>query len=230
MTNKNKKDKKNSLIEDPSALIKAYNSFFQDKHKKTLLLGIGGIIALAAVSFTGYNYYVTSQNVEAQEEMFPAQFYFEKDSLDLALNGDGNNYGFLDIIEEFPYTKSANLSCFYAGVSYLKLGDFENAVRYLHDFNSNDIIVQARAYSLIGDAFMEQDLFQDAIIYFKKASKYKPNNSFTPIYLKKLAIAQEQNEQIAGAIDTYKEIEKKYPNFSFINEVKKKRAWLEAQI
>ncbi|MEM7297004.1 MAG: tetratricopeptide repeat protein [Bacteroidota bacterium] len=146
----------------------------------------------------------------------------------LALNGDGNSYGFLEIIEEFPGTKAANLSSFYAGASYLRLGDFDGAVRLLSDFSSSDYLIQARAYALIGDAYMEQDDFNSAIDYYNKASDYKPNESFTPIYLKKLAIAQEQNGDLSGAASTYGVIEKEYQRSSQIHDARKQKARLEA--
>ena len=102
--------------------------------------------------------------------MFQAVYYFEKDSLVQALNGDGNNYGFLEIIDEYGLSDAANLSKFYAGASYLKLGNYENAINYLDEFSSSDLLIQARAYSLIGDAYVDIGDYDNSIYYFKKAS------------------------------------------------------------
>jgi len=228
MAKEKKKDDGIQVLEDPNAIVDKANEFFSSKRNKTLVFGVGGAIALAIVVFSGYNYYITNQNTTAQEELFQAQYYFEADSLGLALNGDGNSYGFLEIIDEFPGTKAANLSGFYAGVSYLRLGDFEGAIRHLNNFSSNDYLVQARAYALIGDAYMEQDDFDNAIEYYEKAVDYKPNKSFTPIYLKKLAIAQEQNGELENAADTYGAIEKGYPQSSLVNDAKKHKTRLQA--
>ena len=228
MAKENKKDEGIDVLEDPNAIVDKANEFFSSKRNKALVFGIGGVIAAVIVAISGYNYYITNQNNTAQEELFQAQFYFEADSLGLALNGDGNSYGFLEIIDEFSGTKAANLANFYAGASYLRLGDFDGAIRHLSDFSSSDYLVQARAYTLIGDAYMEMDEFSDAIGYYKKAADYKPNKSFTPTYLKKLAVAQEQNGDLADAAETYGEIVKDYPQSTEIHDAKKQKARLEA--
>ena len=228
MAKKKKKDEGIQVLEDPNAIVDKANEFLSSKRNKGLVFGVGGVIALAIVAFSGYNYYITSQNTTAQEELFQAQYYFEADSLGLALNGDGNSYGFLEIIDEFSGTKAANLSRFYAGASYLRLGAFDEAIRYLNDFSSNDYLIQARTYALIGDAYTEQDNFDNAIDYYQKAVNYKPNKSFTPIYLKKLAIAQEQNGNLQDAADTYQSIEKEYPQSPLVNDAKKHKARLQA--
>ncbi|WP_436514401.1 tetratricopeptide repeat protein [Ekhidna sp. To15] len=216
------------ILEDPNAIVDKANEFFSSKRNKVMVFGIGGVLALVIVGFAAYNYYITNQDQMAQEELFQAQYYFDADSLGLALNGDGNSYGFLEIMDEFPGTKAANLSSFYAGASYLKLGDFEGAIRNLKKFSSDDYLLQGRAYSLIGDAYMEQDDFANAIGSYEKAVNYKKNESFTPIYLKKLAIAQEQNGNLAAAASTYGSIINDYPNASEVNDAKKQKSRLEA--
>jgi hypothetical protein len=113
-------------------------------------IGIVAVIVLVVGGFFGYRYYTNSQDDLAQGEMFQAIRYFEADSLNLALNGDGNNLGFLQIVEDYSGTKAGNLANYYAGVIYLKQGKFPLAIFHLEDFSSNDLLVQARAYSLVG--------------------------------------------------------------------------------
>ncbi len=228
MAKEKKKDEGIEILEDPNAIVDKANEFLSNKKNKAMVFGIGGVIALLIVGFAGYNYYITNQDQTAQEELFQAQFYFDSDSLGLALNGDGNSYGFLEIIDEFPGTKAANLANFYAGASYLKLGDFDGAIRHLGDFSSDDYLLQGRAYSLIGDSYMEMDDFSNAIAYYEQAVDYKENKSFTPIYLKKLATAQEQNGDLSGAAGTYGSIIKDYPTSTEIHDARKQKARLEA--
>src|SRR5688500_421898 len=149
-----KKVENKSVIENQEVLQEKVLGFenWLEKHPKT----IGGILALlllAVAGYFGFNYYKDSQDVEAQKEMFQAVYYFEADSLKLALNGDGNNLGFIDIIEDYGITDAATLANYYAGAAFLKQGKYEVARLYLEDFSSNDLIIQARAYSLIGDAY-----------------------------------------------------------------------------
>ncbi len=216
------------ILEDPNAVVEKANEFFDSKKNRILVSIIGGILAITILGIAGYNYYITDQNMVAQEELFQSQFYFESDSLAQALNGDGNNYGFLDIIDKYPRTKAANLSHFYAGVSYLKLGDFNGAIRHLNEFSSSDYIVQARAYALTGDAYMEIDDFGRAAEYYERASDYKPNEYFTPVYLKKLAIAYENGGQPDAAAKAYGRIVHDFPNATEVHNAKKQCARLEA--
>ena len=80
--------------------------------------------------------------------MFMAEKYFENDSLNKALKGDGNYLGFLDIIDQYKFTKSANLSHYYAGICYLKKGEFQNAIDQLNSFSSGDQLVGPMASGL----------------------------------------------------------------------------------
>ncbi|MEQ9402371.1 MAG: tetratricopeptide repeat protein [Cyclobacteriaceae bacterium] len=223
-----KKDEGIEILEDPNAIVEKANEFFDSKKNKAIVFSVGGVLAAIIVGISAYNYYITDKNNTAQEELFQAQFYFEADSLGLALNGDGNSYGFLDIINEYPGTKAANISNFYAGTSYLRLGDFEGAIRHLTDFSSSDYLIQARAYSLIGDAYLEQDDFEKAYEFYQKAAAYKPNEFFTPVYLKKLAIAKENGGDLNGAVQAYQKLIDQFPQATLIDDAKKHKARIEA--
>tara|TARA_Y100001958_G_scaffold159538_1_gene161541 strand:+ start:2728 stop:3435 length:708 start_codon:yes stop_codon:yes gene_type:complete len=184
---------------------------FINNNKNKITSAIG-VVVLIILGFSVFSYFKDNQNNSAQEEMYQAVYYFEKDSLVQALNGDGNNYGFLEIIDEYSLSDAANLSKFYAGASYLKLGNYENAINYLSDFSSSDLLVQARAYSLIGDAYVEISDFDNAIYYFKKASSENPNEYFTPNYLLKLALVYEELGDLELALDAYEEIIEDFKN------------------
>ena len=181
-------------------------------NNKNKIFTVLGVIVFLLLGFSIFSYIKSNQNNTAQEDMFQAVYYFEKDSLVQALNGDGNNYGFLEIIDEYGLSDAANLSKFYAGASYLKLGNYENAINYLDEFSSSDLLIQARAYSLIGDAYVEIGDYDNAIYYFKKASNENPNEFFTPSYLLKLAIVYEETGDLESALDTYEEIIEEFKN------------------
>ena len=205
---KSKKIKEEVLpIENADALSKKISQSEEFvKKNQNLIVGILGTIIVVLLSFSLFNYYKENQNINAQEEMFQAVYYYEQDSIVKALNGDGNNYGFLEIIDEYGFSEAANLSNFYAGSSYLKLGNYENAINYLKSFSSSDLLIQARAYSLIGDAYVEMMDYDNAIRFFKKASSNNPNEYFTPTYLLKLALVYEQVDNLESALDCYTSI------------------------
>ena len=135
--------------------------------------------------------------------MFQAVYYFEQDSIEFALNGDGSNAGFLKIIDDYGRTDAANLAHFYVGSIYLSQGEFQKAVDHLKQFSADDFFVQARAYALLGDAYMELDNTKDAISAYKRAIDHKENKFFAPRYLSKLAVAYEEAGDLDNAIKAY---------------------------
>ena len=227
---KNKETKGLDLIENPEAIISKTEAFFNDKKNQNSVFISIGIASLVLIIFLGFSYLNKNKNTEAQEEMFQAVYYFEADSIGLALNGDGNNYGFLDIISLYSGTDASNLSNFYTGAIYMRLKDFNNAIRYLNDFKSNDFLLQARSYSLIGDAHMELDDFEKACNYFKKAALHKENKDFSPHYLNKYALALELKGDLKEAINAHDKIISEYRFSVLFQESQKQKARLEGLI
>jgi TolA-binding protein len=224
-----KKEEKKDVLENPEVIQEQLVNVegWLENNPKTSL-GIAAAILLMIGGYFGYRYYVGNQDNIAQREMFQAIRYFEADSLNLALNGDGNNLGFLQIIEDYGITDAGNLANFYTGAIYLKQGKYPLAIFHLEDFSSNDLLVQARAYSLMGDAYMEQKDYENAANYYSKASNYKPNKEFTPAYIMKEALAYEKLNQNDKAIKAYQTIIDKYWESSELQNAKKFKARLEA--
>lgn len=217
-----------SIIEEPEVIVDKAEEFFQDKKKKNFTFIFGGILIAATVGWFLYKGQIQSQNEEAQEEMFQAMYFYEADSLSKALNGDGLNYGFLQIINDYSGTDAANLANFYAGSIYMNLSDFNSAIRHLKDFSASDYVVQARAYALIGDCYLELAQYDEAENYYEQAVDYKSNESYTPVYLQKLAIARENAGKYAEAAQAYDQIITEYVGHRLVQEAKKHRARLEA--
>jgi len=223
-----KEEHKHELIENPEALkekLVGAETWLESNPK--FAIGIAGAILLIVGAYFGFNYYKGSQNVLAQKELFQAVYYFEADSLDKALNGDGNNLGFLAIIEDYGITDAGKLANYYAGVSFLKQGRYEVARLYLEDFSSNDLLVQARTYSLIGDTYMEEQKYDDAASYYHKAANYKPNRYFSPSYLMKEALAYEKLNQFDKAKEAYEKIITQYWESGEYQNARKLKARLE---
>ena len=225
----NKNTESSSVLESSDALAESLTKTEQFlERNKNMVFIIGGIVALIVASFFGYKYYVNTQEDKAQLDMFQAIYYYEQDSLSLALNGDGNNYGFLDIIDAYGLTPSADLASFYVGAIYLKQGQFDDAIDYLKKYDANDVVVKSRALSLIGDAYMELDNHEKAASYYDKAANHKPNKYFTPKYLIKSALAYETMGDLGKAADQYQAIVDKYQDASEYNEARKHMARLES--
>ena len=204
---KNQQTTGSDLLENPEALaeqISKTEKFFNEN--KTLVTIVFAVVVIIVGGIIGLRFYNQNLNDEAQSEMFQAVFYYEQDSLELALRGDGNNLGFVKIAEDYGSSKAGNIANFYAGSIYMKQGKFDLARLYLEDFSSDDLLVQARAYSLLGDLYMEEENVTQAVSYYEQACNYKPNKEFTPVYLMKAAIAYEKLDDIESAKKAYKRI------------------------
>lgn len=206
--------------------LNSIEQFFEDNQKA---IGIGFIVfvAVIALGWIFKTQYIEPQKKEAQAEMFNAQYNFEADSFRLALEGDGMNSGFLKIIDEYSSTPAGNLVCYYAGVCYLRLGEFENAKKYLSDFSSDDELLASYAIGLIGDAEVELGNEDAAISKFKKAVSMG-NKVTAPVFLEKLGNLYEKQGKADDAIQAYQQIKDDYPMSplaqsadKYINAVKK---------
>lgn len=229
MAKKGKKQE-DGVLESAEVLaeqISKSEKFLEDN--KIAVFAIAGLFAILMAGYFGYDYYMDSQNSLAQDEMFQAVYYYEQDSLDLALNGDGNYYGFLDVIDIYGATTAGNLANFYVGSIYMKKGSYSSAVPFLKDFSSNDYVIQARAYSLLGDSYMQQEDFNEAASYYTKAAAYKPNEYFTPVYLLKAGLAYEKLEDFTSASKQYEIIVKEYSKSNEADKAKKYKARLQSK-
>lgn len=218
------------IIESAEALQKEISkaeSFFNSN--KNILSIVGGAILVAVLAFFGYKYWVGEQNKAAQAAMYDSVYYFESDSLDLALKGTGGNAGLLEVAENYGSTPAGNLAKFYVGTIYLKQGKFQDAIKFLEGFSSDDLILKGKSYALIGDAYLEQNKNEEAIAAYEKAASYKPNKFITPAYLSKLALAQELAGKKTEAIESYAEIIEKYPASTEVLSATKYKSMLEAE-
>jgi len=188
---------------------------FIEKNQKIIMIVIGAIILIVLGYFGFKRLYLAPREKEAQTQMFMAEKYFEADSLTKALKGDGNYLGFLDIIDQYKFTKSANLSHYYAGICYLKKGEFQNAIDQLSDFSSSDVLVGPMALGALGDAYMELNNTDKAITYYNKAADKRKNDLTTPVFLMKAGMAYELVGKNDLALKAYMRIK---TDFSRTNE------------
>lgn len=200
--------------------------FFED-NKKIISIAASAILIVVIAIVAVSNFYLPSQEKEAQEQLFKSQMYFERDSFKLALNGDGNYMGFLDIIDEYSWTKAADLSQYYAGISYLRLGQYDQAIEHLEQFDGDDMIVSAMALGAIGDAYTEKGDMEEGISYYKKAARLSRDNFTTPYYLFKAGLALKVEGKQQEALELFKEIKEKYPDSNEGANIEKYIAMLE---
>lgn len=219
-----KTDKTDKTEERIVAVEEAFSKTEQyiEKNQKIILIIVGSLVVIFLAYFVGFRgYYLPGKEKEAQTQMFMAEKYFEMDSLNKALNGDGNYPGFLEIIDQYGLTKCANLAHYYTGIIYLKKGEFQKAIEYLEDFKGKEEVVGPMATSAIGDAYMELKNTDKAIEYYLKASKQKPNEFLSPAFLMKAAMAYEEQGKYDKSLEMYKQIKNDFPRSNEARDIDK---------
>lgn len=206
---KKKTKEEDNLQELESALTKT-EQFIEDNQTK-ITYAVVAIVVLVALFLAFNKFYLQPKEEEALSQMFMAENYFEKDSFNLAINGDGNYLGFLDIIDDYGITKSANRAKYYTGISYLHMGQYEDAIDYLKKFKTNDLLLAPIKAGAIGDAMLELGNNDDALKQYKKAYSETNNELTTPIYKMKAARLLESMDKLEEALKLYEEIKKDYP-------------------
>ena len=203
---------------------------FIEENQKSIIRVVTVLLALTAIFLGLKRFYLLPRDNEALSQMFVAEQYFETDSFNLALYGDGNYSGFIEIIQDYGLTKAANLSQYYAGISYLRLGEYEDALDYLRKFRSSDKMVAPIAEGAKGDACVELGEMEKGLDYYLKAAKKSKNNFTTPIYLVKAAQVYEHLQEYSKAMDLYKQIKSDFPDYARNNNIDKYIARLQAEL
>jgi len=200
---KNEKEK-TEVIEDNSTTAEVFNTLDESANKtedwisdnQNIILSVVGAIALGVLGYLGYDKFIAEPKAEeAMNEMYTAQKFFNdavtgeaKDSLyTLSLNGAGGKFGMVDIASEYGSTPAGNLANYYAGMAYLNLKDYTNAVKYLSEFSADDPVLEPVAKGGVGDAFVQLNQLEDALDYYEQAISASTNDYTTPLYLFKAA-------------------------------------------
>lgn len=223
MANKNKTEDQFAQIEETLSKTEQ----FIEENQKSLMTIIGAIVGVVALFSVYQNFYIEPMEKEAQAEMYMAELYFQKDSFNLALNGDGQYLGFLDIANDYSSTNVGQLANYYAGLSYLHTADYDNAIEYLGDFSSDDIILSSLSLGCIGDAYMELGDTDAALDAYADAVNNSANDFTAPRYMMKQAMIYTSIGDNNKALDLFKAIQSDYKTSREANGIEKYIARVE---
>jgi tetratricopeptide (TPR) repeat protein len=182
------------------------------------------VIVASSIFWWCFQAYQEKEDLKAQNDAFQATYYFEAGVFDKAIEGDGINKGYLEIIKQYPNTKTASLARLYTGISYMHQKEYDKAISFLTKFYASDSILRARAWCVIGDAYSEKKRPKQAADYYMKAAHHRENSVYSPGYLVKAAIAFEASRQYKDAYHCYQEIMDKYPKSHYADEIAIKEA------
>ncbi len=217
---KKKKQAAEENIETVENLLSKTEHYIEENQKSLIIIVVA--IAVVVLGYLGFrNLYVAPLEREAISQVWMAERYFEIDSFRLALEGDGSFPGFLDIIEDYGLTKTANLAHYYAGISYLNTGRFEEAKEHLKKFHSRNRMVSSTALGAIGDAFVETGELQKGAESYIRAANKRPDSFTSPVYFFKAGQVYEELGNFKKALQAYETIKEKYPESTEGRQIEK---------
>jgi tetratricopeptide (TPR) repeat protein len=217
------KEEKNAELELDHTLIETTHKVetLYVTYKKQINIAVVTAVLVVAGYISFNKFYIEPLEKEASAAIFTAQNLFEKDSFDLALNGQGDALGFIAVADEYSLTKVGNLAHYYAGVCYMRKGEFQNAVDQLDDFSTKNELVGPLAIGLKGDAYVElKEVDKGAKLYMKAAGMSK-NKLTAPIFLKKAGLAYEELKEYKDAISAYEKIKSDYSDAQEAQDIDK---------
>ncbi len=203
------KNKQELNVEDALSQSEA----FIMKNKNSIIAFIAAIIVIIAGVMLYKHYISEPREQKAAIAIFKGEEYFGANEFEKALNGDSLGYaGFIKIADEYSNTKSGKLAKAYAGISYAQLGKYEEAIKYLSDFDGEDQMVGPAALGALGDSYAQLNQLDKATATFLKAADQADNNTLSPIYLKKAGAIFEVQGKYEDAVKAYTKIKDNYFN------------------
>lgn len=195
------------------------------RNGKSLLTVLIVIVLIIGGYFAYKHLYQAGRADKASAAMFVAQQNLQQELFDVALNGDGNNPGFLDIIARFGSTPQGNIARHYAGMCYVHLGDLDAALDYLNRYRQVDgvpaYIVNAQNFGLRGDVYVQKSDFAKAVEMYSKAIRVSDNSFTAPYYLKKMGLAYIADGKSAQAAEAFQRILDEFPSSMEARDVEK---------
>lgn len=189
--------------------------FFQ-KNAKQLLTWLTVVVVLVGGYFAYEYLFARPRAVKVAEMMFVAEQLFVEENFDQALNGDGVNPGFAEVVERYGNTRQGRLAAQYAGICCIKNGDNDAALSYLEKFKpvkgAPGVIVNAQNYGLRGDIYVDRGDLNKAQDLYRKAVDAADNILTTPYYMRKLALVYAALNNVDKAVELCQRIKIEYPS------------------
>ena len=218
--NRRKKQSDDTLVDIQEVSHQAQDFF--ERNQNAIIGGLLAVVLIIGGWFAYNNYYKAPRQAEAIDQIFYAERQFEKDSFSLALTNPGGGYlGFIDIIDQYSGTPTANIARYYASVCYLNLGDYDKALEYMNDFSPKGEFTPIMKLGVLGDIYSEKNEMDNAKSNYRSAIKSGDNELLTAYYMKKLGLLLEQEGNKEESLKMYQDIKSMYPNSVIAQDIDK---------
>lgn len=188
------------------------------KNKKAFIGIIVAIIVVAALNAFGVFSPKSNENSEANQAIANIEYKVFEGDFETALNGDDFNIGLLEIIEKYDGTSAANKANLYAGIVYAQQKQYEEAIKYLSEYEGEDNIIAAKAKQTLGNCYSHTGNLDKAIKLVLDAATMANNIAVTPSCWRDAAVMYEAQGNTAEAMKLYNRIKNEYPGSPVANE------------
>ena len=184
---------------------------FVIKYRKPIVSTVVAII-LCVVAYLAYSTYVVApKEAAADKAIFKAEQYFVNGDYETALNGDGINAGFMEIIENHGGTNAANIACAYAGICKAQQENYDEAIALLKKFDGSDRVIAPMVAYALGNSYAHKGDYKKAISILLNAADKADNIAVSPKCLLDAAAMYEKTGKASKAVELYERIKKEYP-------------------
>jgi tetratricopeptide (TPR) repeat protein len=184
------------------------------KYKKAIIAAVVAVIVIIAGAVL-YKTYISEPNEQkASTAISKGQELFAQGLFEQALNGDSLNYkGFVKLASEYSSTDAGNLANLYAGLCFAQLNKWEDAAKYLEQYDgADDQMISPAAEGALGNAYAHLNQLDKAVSHLKKAAEMADNNSLSPTFLIQAGEILESQGKKDEALKLYQEVKDKYFN------------------
>lgn len=143
---------------------------FVDNNSTQIVIGLASLVTIVLAIAAYQFFYSAPKNYDAEVAMFAAEHYFAKDSIDLALFGDGFSAGLEEIIEDHSGTYAASRASYLVGIANRDAGLFNEAIESFKQVDLNDDVIMPFALAGIGDCYTDLGQLEEAEPYFEDAA------------------------------------------------------------
>jgi TolA-binding protein len=207
--------KKNELTQDP--LIQWFEKSSEYlQTNKTSIIGIAVAVVVITGSIIGYSFYSTAQEEQAQQLLSIAEGYYAQGDYQKALDGDSFEltYGFRAIANDFSGTDAGNLASYYSAISAYQLGNIDQAIGYIEEFEVPEGILGVGAKNLHAKLYLANGSLESAAKTFEAAARWDNNEATTPNNLLSAAELYAELGNTTKATDLVTEILTQFPSSS----------------
>ena len=214
MAKKEIKKVEETVIDQPISKIE--EALQKKENQKMIIYGIIAIILFVAIIF-GWRWMSQRNNENAQNEIWKSELLFDQGQYEQALEG------FEAVIEEYGSTRAGNTAKAYAGLCSKNLGNYEDAIKFLQDFDGNDNVIAPAILSALGDCYVDKENpdYSKAAQTFEQAAKAANNAQYSPLFLRKAGLAYEAAGDLKNALKTYQNIKDNWAETSIAQSIDK---------